>query len=145
MIDEVIGIAGGAFVLAALASKRITVSISLLFIGSLLIGFTVAEHAGPIAGIVVSSLYAGALITLILVSLMAVPRSGDVKTGTLFYVALAFSSLTALVLLYMFSTASFSPKPALTRSISEEDAGAVILVLVSASIGIVTVLRGGKE
>lgn len=145
MIGEVLGVVGGALVLAALASKRMTVSILLLFIGSLLVGFAVAEHSGPIAGMVVAALYAGALVTLILISLTLVSEEEKIKLDQVYAAALALALPVAILLIYMFSSVSYSPHKAAARIIGEEDVGAFVLILVTASIGVVTILRGGEK
>ena len=74
-----------------------------------------------------------------------VSEEEKINLDRVYAAALALALPVALLLIYMFSSASYLPHKAAARIIGEEDVGAFVLILVTASIGIVSILRGGEK
>lgn len=145
MIEEFLSILGVITIMAAFLIKRTSYSLLLLFIGSFLVCLEIAVASGPVVGLIVLSLYVGAVNTLILISLMLVPEE-EIKLDWLHIASVLIASIL-LVLLITFLY-KFSPVKMLTpakRSLTIEDLGSIALVLMVSSVGVSFLLKGDEK
>lgn len=135
---------GVVLVLAALFVRRVTASLLLMFAGSAVLSLAVAALAGALGGVLVASLYAGALIALMAIWLI-LAETEEVRRDAVYWVAVAVLLLALPAgLLATWGLAPQAPAQ-FTRSVSLEDILLLSLILMVAAGGAPHVLGGERK
>ncbi|MEM1619421.1 MAG: hypothetical protein QXU97_04370 [Fervidicoccaceae archaeon] len=148
MIGEALAAVGAVLVLLALVVRRLSVAVVSLFFGSALAGLSIAMLVSPAAGVVVATLYAGLLVTLILIALAVVPTSPEEMEPRIDYghfLALVFGlSSTYLISVLVLEHAGLLglSEP---RAMAIQDVGALALLMLTTAIGVVMSMWGVEE
>jgi len=132
-------VAGGGMVVAALLTRRLNRALALLFAGSLTLAIDIAVLSGFVAGVVVATLYAGALVAMVLVWL-ALLEEEEAPRDKVYLASVAAAAAAGLLLLSHTWGVAAGGCADLTPTMM--DVGCVLLALAAASIGIVRLLGG---
>lgn len=143
MIEAFFAATGAGLVVAALLCRDVSRSLFLLFLGSLTLALDIALLAGVISGVIVASLYAGALVAMILVWLMLVEKE-KVRVDLVYAASVLGSLVSGLVLYYVLAFKGVLATRFLERPIVLEDVLSIVLALMVASIGVVHMLGGER-
>ncbi|MEM0087825.1 MAG: hypothetical protein QXS92_04420 [Thermofilum sp.] len=137
-------VVGVALVLAALFAQRATASLLLMSAGSAVLSLVIAAFAGPLSGVLVATLYAGALIAMMAIWLI-LAEAEEAKRDALYWVAVAFLllALPAGLLAAWRPVLQLQAPPA--RVVSLEDILILSLILVVAAGGVPYVLGGERR
>jgi len=142
---EVLAALGAILTLSALLARRISLAVVLLFFGSLFVGFAIAVLASPAAGAVVATLYAGLLVTLIVVALMVVVEEKELRLDSKHFYAVVLGIPAAYLLAAALIEHGKPGAFGILRTVSAADVGAVALLAVATALGIAIALWGGEE
>ncbi|MEZ0346292.1 MAG: hypothetical protein ABWK01_07065 [Infirmifilum sp.] len=137
-------IVGVSLVLAALFASRVSLSLLLMSLGSAVLSLAIAALAGPLSGILVAALYAGALIALMAVWLV-LAGSEQARRDAVYWVAIAFLLLALPAGLLIITMSGTQQVIVVNRGLSTEDVMLLAVILMVASGGVPYVLGGDKE
>jgi polyferredoxin len=146
MMLEVCLVLGAALALAALFTPRTAQSLLLLFGGTSLLSLAVAALCGPLCGVVVATLYAGALVALMAVWLI-LAETEEARRDAIYWVAVALMMIALLAVLltaWAEGASATSAVGSAAREISPSDLLLLASVLVVAAGGAPYVLWGEK-
>lgn len=137
-------VVGVALVLAALFAHHTTASLLLMSAGSAVISLAIAALAGPLSGVLVATLYAGALIAMMAIWLI-LAEAEEAKRDTLYWVAVAFLLLALPAGLLAAWKAAVQPPTPLVRAVDLGDVLLLSLILMVAAGGVPYVLGGERR
>lgn len=140
----VVVVTGVVLVIAALFVQRTTASLMLMSAGSAVLSLVIAGLAGPLSGILVAALYAGALIAMMAIWLI-LAETEEARRDATYWVAVAFFLLALPAgLLLAWKVAPFTGER-LMRAVSHEDILLLSLILIVSASGAPYVLGGDRR
>lgn len=144
MMLEIYLILGAVLVIAALFTPRTAQSLLLLFSGSLLLSLAVAELCGRLCGILVATLYAGALIALMAVWLI-LAEAEEARRDAVYWVAVTLMAIALPAVLLTLWAGGAEVVGGAMREVALSDLLLLALVLVVAAGGAPYILWGERE
>jgi hypothetical protein len=144
MMLEIYLILGAVLVIAALFTPRTAQSLLLLFSGSLLLSLAVAELCGRLCGILVATLYAGALIALMAVWLI-LAEAEEARRDAVYWVAVTLMAIALPAVLLTLWAGGTEVVGGAMREVALSDLLLLALVLVVAAGGAPYILWGERE
>ncbi|ABL78473.1 hypothetical protein [Thermofilum pendens] len=144
MIEELLSVLGAVIIVGALYSKRVSLSLLLLSLGTVLVAMSIGLLVGATAGILVATVFAGALVALLSLWLIVTEKE-EARADSIYVVAAVFFVLITVAFAVLLAFAyRLSPVPVILRKFTAEDAYLLLTLLLVSVTSSIYVLRGDR-